>query len=497
MANLTKELSDSISITESFRIRFCEANTAKTSKYGTFVYGQRKYGKNVTVCEQIVNTEDTQLIRKLNGTILLDNLVDEINFSDNFVKKVNFFLNLSDSQPIDENLEKEWGFYVSLADSVTFADSEVEESEKGLSDSISFETLIEIDLEEAVTEKSKWKFIIKDDSGNRVASLVNARKRWFTQRLNDGSEAGFILDADDDNCNSTILNLGVNELYIYYKEVLMWGGQLVSAKKIASGDDIYWEVFAKDWVSLFSKRFVGIDEPLEYTTTDAGEIAWDLIDTTQNEVYGDFGVTEGTIEASITRSPVYDRKNILEAIKELSNQGDEASADTWGFDFEITPEKVFNVYYPYMGTVREGVVFRYPGNCENFEALVDSWTIVNNEWGFGKHWTGNDAVVERSDATSQATYKRREKLKSYSDVSVLAFLQDMVWQDIQWLKEPSQIIRFDTRVDEKVKITDYNVGDGVVVVNDKFDIDELLWVFERKVEIDENDELNVRLTVGD
>jgi len=150
-----------------------------------------------------------------------------------------------------------------------------------------------------------------------------------------------------------------------------------------------------------------------------------------------------------------------------------------------------------MGTVREGVVFRYPGNCENFEALVDSWTIVNNEWGFGKHWTGNDAVVERSDATSQATYKRREKLKSYSDVSVLAFLQDMVWQDIQWLKEPSQIIRFDTRVDEKVKITDYNVGDGVVVVNDKFDIDELLWVFERKVEIDENDELNVRLTVGD
>jgi len=336
MANLTKELSDSISITESFRIRFCEANTAKTSKYGTFVYGQRKYGKNVTVCEQIVNTEDTQLIRKLNGTILLDNLVDEINFSDNFVKKVNFFLNLSDSQPIDENLEKEWGFYVSLADSVTFADSEVEESEKGLSDSISFETLIEIDLEEAVTEKSKWKFIIKDDSGNRVASLVNARKRWFTQRLNDGSEAGFILDADDDNCNSTILNLGVNELYIYYKEVLMWGGQLVSAKKIASGDDIYWEVFAKDWVSLFSKRFVGIDEPLEYTTTDAGEIAWDLINTTQSEVYGDFGVTEGTIEASITRSPVYDRKNILEAIKELSNQGDEASADTWGFDFEIT-----------------------------------------------------------------------------------------------------------------------------------------------------------------
>ncbi len=496
MADFIKQLSDSQVINESIKIKFCEENTVKSSKYGTFKYGQRKYGKNVTICEERLKAETGQILVKINDGYLLP-FGDEIDFSDSLERKVEYHLSLSDSQSISENLEKECYFFVFLDDSISLSDGKAKHTTINLFENVPIDILIEIYLQEAITEKSNWKFIIKDDNGNNVASLVNARKRWFIQRLNDESEAGFILDADDDNCNSTILNLGINELYIYYKEILMWSGQLVSAKKIASGDDIYWEVFAKDWVSLLGKRFVGIDKPLEYITTDAGEIAWNLIDTTQNEVYGDFGITKGTIQPSITRSPVYDRKNILEAIKELSNQGDESSADTWGFDFEITPEKVFNVYYPYMGTVRQGVVFRYPGNCENFEALVDSWTIVNHEWGFGKHWTGNDAVVERSDATSQAIYKRREKLKSYSDVSVLAFLQDMVWQDIQWLKEPSQIIRFDARVDEKVRITDYNVGDGVVVVNDKFDIDELLWVFERKVEIDENDELNVRLTVGD
>jgi len=496
MADFIKQLSDSQTINESIKIKFCEENTVKSSKYGTFKYGQRKYGKNVTICEERLKAEIGQILVKINDGYLLP-FGDEIDFSDSLERKVEYHLSLSDSQPISENLEKECYFFVFLDDSIFLSDGKAKHTTINLFENVPIDILIEIYLQEAITEKSNWKFIIKDGSGNNVASLVNARKRWFIQRLNDESEAGFILDADDDNCNSTILNLGINELYIYYKEILIWSGQLVSAKKIASGDDIYWEVFAKDWVSLLGKRFVGIDKPLEYITTDAGEIAWNLIDTTQNEVYGDFGITKGTIQPSITRSPVYDRKNILEAIKELSNQGDESSADTWGFDFEITPEKVFNVYYPYMGTVRQGVVFRYPGNCENFEALVDSWTIVNHEWGFGKHWTGNDAVVERSDVTSQAIYKRREKLKSYSDVSVLAFLQDMVWQDIQWLKEPSQIIRFDARVDEKVKITDYNVGDGVVVINDKFNINELLWVFERKVEIDENDELNVRLTVGD
>jgi len=114
----------------------------------------------------------------------------------------------------------------------------------------------------------------------------------------------------------------------------------------------------------------------------------------------------------------------------------------------------------------------------------------------GKHWTGVDALVSRSDATSQAEYKRREAIKNYSDVSVLNFLQDLVWQDIQWNKNPQTTISFEARVDQKVEINDYNVGDGVTIICDAFDISEWLWVYERKVEIDDNDVLKVSLTVG-
>ena len=43
---------------------------------------------------------------------------------------------------------------------------------------------------------------------------------------------------------------------------------------------------------------------------------------------------------------------------------------------------------------------------------------------------------------------------------------------------------------------DYNVGDGVSVICDKFDVNEWLWIYERKIEIQENDELTVNLVVG-
>ena len=465
----------------------------------------------------LLNEDGTKIL--LNPTDFVLEFTDEISIEEEILIKFNdgYILYLEDSQEVTESKTTFSEFKLTIADSISFAESLISgevykrtlsdtlsvitdtlanQTEIGISDSVAITTLLEIEFTEGKTLKSGWRFIIKDNSGNRVASLTNARKRWFVERLNDESEAGFILDADQPNCNSTTLNIGVNELYIYYGSVLKWAGQLVSTRKLAKGNDIYWEVLAKDWVALLGKRFCGAESIRTFTTTDAGQIAKTLIQETQALANGSFGITYGTIESSITRSPSYDRKNILEAIKELSNLGQDGSA-SYGFDFEITPLKSFKVYYPYRGTIRDEVTFRYPNNCENFEALVDSWGIVNQEWGLGRHWTGNTAIVSRADATSQTTYKRREAIKNYKDMSVLQFLQDMVWQDIQWLKNPSTVIRFNARVDAKTGINSYNIGDGVTVVCDEFDINEWLWVYERRIDIEDNDELKVTLTVGD
>ena len=343
--------------------------------------------------------------------------------------------------------------------------------------------------------KSDWKFKLKDPStGLFIATLTNARKRYLIQRLNNEQEAGFILDADD--TKNAFITRGVTELYIYYLDTLFWAGQIVSRKPTANGDDEYFEYLVKDWVALLGKRHTGAESIRTFTTIDAGTIAWTLISETQALTYGSFGITLGTVESSITRSPTYDKKCILDAIRELSNLGQDGSA-SYGFDFEITPAKVFNVYFPYKGSIKENVIFKYPDNILTFDGFQDTWGIVNQEWGLGQHWTGETAIISRSDATSQSVYKRREAIKSYRDLSVLAMLQDMVYQDVQWLKDESLTVKFTARPDDKTAIEDYTVGDMVTVIWDKADIDESLWVYERKIDISDNDQVVVSLVLGD
>ncbi len=488
----SESFTEDVSIAEGVLVKKCPS--VNKSVFGTFKFGQRKFGKNIDICTPVNISED--LVTKTNGNIV-KTLSDNLSISENKELLLNTKRSISDSVSINENVLASCSHILTLEDNIFFSESVAGQTTMGLDDVLTpIEDLADIGYSEGSSLKSDWKFLIKNSAGQTIASLTNARKRWFTQRLNDESEAGFILDADDEKCNASILVLGVNELRIEYKGNLLWAGQLVSARKTAKGNDVYWEVLAKDWTALLGKRYCGVETIREFTTTDAGEIAWALISEAQALTNGSFGITLGTIEPSIVRSPTYDKKNILEALKEMANAGQDGSA-SYGFDFEVTPEKVFNVYYPYRGTIRENVVFRYPGNCEDFEALVDSWGIVNQEWGLGQHWTGNTAVVSRADVDSQLLYKRREAIKNYRDMSVLTFLQDTVYQDVQWLKNPSTVMRFSSRVDAKSGILNYEVGDGVTVVCDKFDIDEWLWVYERKIDIGDNDQLKVTLTVGD
>lgn len=351
-------------------------------------------------------------------------------------------------------------------------------------------------LEPTISPKSDWKFLIRNPSGEYVASLVNARKRWFREALNHGGAAGFILDAADDYCNTTILAVNQNELIIEYKGIKLWGGQIISRNRVASGDDRYWEITAKQFFNLFEKRFcgynksTGISDPREFIATDAGMIAWTLINESQSESNGSWGITQGTIQTSLPRTKSYEKANIAEAIVELAD-------NDYGFDFEITPGKVFNVYYPWKGSVKDGVVFRYPGNCRNMECMEDGWDMVNHELGIGRHWGGQEIYYVVDDATSQTAYKRREKIASYKDVEVQAFLNDMVTEDVAWLKDLNRVVKFTARVDEKTDLTEYGLGDLVRVVSDCLDVDDSFYVYERSIKIGENNEPEVDLVLGD
>jgi len=424
-------------------------------------------------------------------------LEDSLEIAEGLDISTGYFPSLTDSIAFSEDILINHGWRIAVSDTLTIAESVGNGTTIGLSDSIGITvSSLGITLTEGKTLKTDWKFLIRTSAGSYVASLVSARERWFKEALNHGGSAGFILEVDDPNCNSTILAINSNELIIQYKGFDMWGGQISTVRKVASGNSRYWEVTCSQFFNLLTQRYCGYDKSTglsdarEFTTTDAGVIAWTLIDESQNEVNGDLGITEGTLEVSLNRTKSYEKKNIAEAIIELAD-------NDYGFDFEITTDKVFNVYYPFKGTVRDEVVFRYPGNCLEMESMENGLDVVNHELGLGRHWGGQEIYYIADDVTSQLAYGRREKIESYKDVEMQAYLTDMVDEDITWNKNINKVVKFKSFIDRKSDLYMYELGDSVRVVADAFSIDEQLFVYERQVTIDDNDQPTVNLTLGD
>lgn len=114
--------------------------------------------------------------------------------------------------------------------------------------------------------------------------------------------------------------------------------------------------------SLLTKRRTGPKRI--FTSTDAGSIAWTLIDESQQSEppYSDLGITQGLIQESKQRDRTFRFDNIKDQIVDMSNRNLND-----GFDFDIDNSKKFNVYYPQKGQQRKDIVFD-DGN-------IDSWSF--------------------------------------------------------------------------------------------------------------------------
>lgn len=133
-------------------------------------------------------------------------------------------------------------------------------------------------------------------------------------------------------------------------EKLAWYGLLYDVSY--SNEDLQGNVSLRyrDIAGILASRRVDRDYSVT-TPTDASQILWDLIDTTQSktaggEVVGDLGIIQGVAPASKNREPKKDLRSrtILDVMQSFSNNID-------GIDWEITPTPVnssigiFNTYY--------------------------------------------------------------------------------------------------------------------------------------------------------
>lgn len=207
----------------------------------------------------------------------------------------------------------------------------------------------------------------------------------------------------------------------------------------------------------------------------------------------DFGITEGTIEATIDRDRTYYNQNIMEAIINLTNV-------LSGFDFEITNNRVFNVYSVKGEDKSEDIILEYGVNIESVQVVEDFTSPVNRAIILGQSTDdiNNLVRIERNDTGLQETYKIREGVLSEMDVTDTLTMEDKGDALIRKYGNPLLKIDIDLVKSTNVTVVDFALGDLITLViqSGVYNIDETYRIFEYNLVFDDNNAEKLSLILG-
>jgi hypothetical protein len=155
-----------------------------------------------------------------------------------------------------------------------------------------------------------------------------------------------------------------------------------------------------------------------------------LINTTQGLTDGSFGITQGTLVAGGSPSGT-----VTYAAKEgkvISDALGDLSAGDTGFDWEVTPNRVFNEYYPRIqGNAK--VRLEYGGNVTGYSLQVMGKYEANWIQVQGPDNSISSPVI---DAGRRVTYGLRDHVESNTALKSAAALQAYANQVLQLRRDP-------------------------------------------------------------
>lgn len=315
-----------------------------------------------------------------------------------------------------------------------------------------------------------YRTILKDpDSGNLYE--LSPKSIRFTEELNKEPVASFtfgfeLFDQIAQLYSVSTVNIftgSFKEIWIETKDSagdyqkIFWGVLTNFELSPEQQGQRTFTVNAVGWLGLFAMRIAGI--PVRhFTSTDAGQIAWTLIDESQNSdtPYSDYGISQGSITTSVDRDRTYRFDNIRDSIIALSNSNLEN-----GFDFDIDNTKAFNVYYPYKGNDVLDVVMddRTTANYMYKKPLLLS--VANKIHVLGGGFNDDLVYVTRTGPTgARSAWKTQEKKVSDYSSRDTALLND---KGDKYLENYEDVELTVDHYDNDVRWLDYSLGDSIRV----------------------------------
>lgn len=321
-----------------------------------------------------------------------------------------------------------------------------------------------------------------------------AKSRSYAIRRNDREELGFTLDvkAFEEYCAGLgsepveVLEAYVTDVRVKRNGVYLFGVQVVDMEYTFSEAGAELQVRCSGFIDLLMDRYV----TKTYTSTDATEIARDLIAETQ-AVMGDFGITNGVNQATtLLRDRTYVDQNVKEAIINLTNLID------GNFDFRFTYDRKFETYQQ-IGAVRDSFTFTYPYNVKSMTVPRTALGLYNYIIALGSGFGEETLRAEAGDTASRLNYGTRQKIVSFNSISEQATLNQQAVSEV--------LLRKDILMLPKLKVSgafcDLNtiwIGDRIPIETQGYtslQLSGLYRIEQINVSLDDNDAEDIDLIV--
>lgn len=334
-----------------------------------------------------------------------------------------------------------------------------------------------------------YKIIVADIDDTNLGEIVNFSSISFRKRLNNYGECSLKLFLNDPTLVN-LISLRRYQVKIYRDNRLVWAGE--QAHRSVTLDDTKGELVTLvcyDYIEQFNNRYTLA--VVDYNEVDAGQIAWDLIDDSQNLTDGDLGITQGTIESTQERIRSYYNQNIMEAIINLSNV-------IGGFDFEITDDKVFNVYSKKGLDRSANTFFEYGVNMQSPQIEDDFTNPVNEAIMLGEGFGATQLRTTVVNPTARSVNKLRQFRVSDPDVSESDTLYEKGEEVLRRYKQPLINITFKQVQNTRPFYGSIELGDSISIkiVKGIYNINNVFRVYEKQVDLDNDGKESIEYLVS-
>lgn len=164
-----------------------------------------------------------------------------------------------------------------------------------------------------------------------------------------------------------------------------------------------------DYRGVLERRALKVADPLFYSPQEQSDIVWDMIVKVQARTNGNYGITRGVgaVTGVLKQRTIKQGTYVGKEIEAMSNLAS-------GFDWDVSPALVFNLYYPQRG-LNNGIGIEYGKTIAGFTRTKTPSSFANDDIVTGGQGT---TPVETASATIATDPQGRwDGTYSYPDIT--------------------------------------------------------------------------------